>query len=287
VLFLQAGINGILLGGIYTCVALGFSLVWGVMNIINIAHGTFVMLGAYVTFWAFSLLGLDPFLSVPLSMAVLFLLGYLTQWGLINRMVRAPIFMTLVLTFGLDMLIVNLALMAWKGNYRSVNPWYASLSLSAGGLVVPYTRLAIFVVSLIISLVFYLFITRTRTGRAIQATRMDLEAARLVGVRIGRIYGLTFGISTALAGGAGSLLAIVAPVSPIMGGAYLGKVFLICVLGGLGSTAGALVGGMVLGVFETGAAVVFGPGYQDAVSLVLLLLVLIFRPSGLLGRAYY
>lgn len=286
-LLLQVGINGILLGGIYACVALGFSLVWGVMNIINVAHGAFLMLGAYVTYWAFTAWRLDPFLSIPLSVAALFAFGYAVQWGIINRIVRAPIFMTLVLTFGLDMLIVNLALLAWKANYRTVAPWYAPLSLAAGGVIVPASRLAIFAVSLIITGALYMFLSRTRMGRAIQATRMDLEGAQLVGVSIGRIYAWTFGIGAAMAGAAGSLLAVVSPVSPIMGAAFLGKAFLVCVLGGLGNMAGALVGGVILGLFETGAAVAFGPGYQDAASLVLLLVVLVIRPAGLLGRAYY
>jgi len=286
-LLLQVAINGILLGGIYACIGLGFSLVWGVMNIINVAHGAFLMLGAYVTVWMFTLHGVDPLVSLPVAMAALFAFGYLIQWGLINRIVRAPIFMTLVLTFGLDMLLVNLALVAWKANYRSVSPWYGPLSLSAGAIIIPVGRLVIFIVSLSITASLYGFLTRTRMGRAIQATRMDLEGAQLVGVRIGQIYAWTFALSAAMAGAAGSLLAIVTPVSPIMGGAYLGKAFLVCVLGGLGNMAGALVGGVILGLFETGAAVVFGPGYQDAASLVLLLIVLVIRPSGLLGRAYY
>jgi branched-chain amino acid transport system permease protein len=209
------------------------------------------------------------------------------QWGIINRIVRAPLFMTLVLTFGLDMLIVNLALLAWEANYRTVAPWYAPLSLAAGGVIIPVSRLAIFVVSLVITAALYLFLSRTRMGRAIQATRMDLDGAQLVGVSIGRIYAWTFGISAAMAGAAGSLLAVVTPVSPIMGASFLGKAFLVCVLGGLGNMAGALLGGVILGLFETGAAVAFGPGYQDAASLVLLLLVLVIRPAGLLGRAYY
>ncbi|HEY7676942.1 MAG TPA: branched-chain amino acid ABC transporter permease [Candidatus Methylomirabilis sp.] len=286
-LLLQVGINGILLGGIYACVALGFSLVWGVMNIINVAHGAFLMLGAYVTYWAFTAWRLDPILSIPLSVAALFAFGYAVQWGIINRIVRAPLFMTLVLTFGLDMLIVNLALLAWEANYRTVAPWYAPLSLAAGGVIIPVSRLAIFVVSLVITAALYLFLSRTRMGRAIQATRMDLDGAQLVGVSIGRIYAWTFGISAAMAGAAGSLLAVVTPVSPIMGASFLGKAFLVCVLGGLGNMAGALLGGVILGLFETGAAVAFGPGYQDAASLVLLLLVLVIRPAGLLGRAYY
>jgi len=286
-IILQAVINGLLLGGIYAVVALGFSLVWGVMNVINVSHGAFVMLGAFATYWLFVLFGLDPFVGAPLAMVALFVVGYAIQKYVINLVVRAPIYMTLILTFGLDLLIVNLGLIAWSADFRSVNTAYAGQGLVLGPLVIPYARAGTLLLALLASAALFAFMDRTRTGNAIRATRMDLEAAEGVGVRIDRIYALTFAIGAALAGLAGGLISATLPITPIMGLTYTGKAFVVTALGGLGNMGGALVGGIVLGLAETLGATVFGPGYQDAIGYVLLVLILVVRPAGLLGRAYY
>ena len=284
---LQAVINGLLLGGIYAVVALGFSLVWGVMNVINVSHGAFVMLGAFATYWLFVLFGLDPFVGAPLAMVALFVVGYAIQKYVINLVVRAPIYMTLILTFGLDLLIVNLGLIAWSADFRSVNTAYAGQGLVLGPLVIPYARAGTLLVALLASAALFAFMDRTRTGNAIRATRMDIEAAEGVGVRIDRIYALTFAIGAALAGLAGGLISATLPITPIMGLTYTGKAFVVTALGGLGNMGGALIGGIVLGLAETLGATLFGPGYQDAIGYVLLVLILVVRPAGLLGRAYY
>jgi branched-chain amino acid transport system permease protein len=286
-IILQAVINGLLLGGIYAVVALGFSLVWGVMNVINVSHGAFVMLGAFATYWLFVLFGLDPFVGAPLAMVALFVVGYAIQKYVINLVVRAPIYMTLILTFGLDLLIVNLGLIAWSADFRSVNTAYAGQGLVLGPLVIPYARAGTLLLALLASAALFAFMDRTRTGNAIRATRMDLEAAEGVGVRIDRIYALTFAIGAALTGLAGGLISATLPITPIMGLTYTGKAFVVTALGGLGNMGGALVGGIVLGLAETLGATLFGPGYQDAIGYVLLVLILIVRPVGLLGRAYY
>jgi branched-chain amino acid transport system permease protein len=286
-LLLQALVNGLLLGGIYAIVALGFSLVWGVMNVINISHGAFVMLGAFATYWLFVRLGLDPFLGCLVAMVAMFVLGYGIQKYLINLVVRAPIAMTLILTFGLNLLIVNFGLLAWSADFRSVTTPYAGEGLSLGTLVIPYARAGTLVVALLASLALFAFMARTRTGNAIRATRMDLEAALGVGVRIDRIYALAFAIGAGLAGLAGGLISATLPITPIMGLSYTGKAFVVSALGGLGNMGGALVGGLVLGVAETLGATLLGPGYQDAIGYTLMVLVLLLRPSGLLGRAYY
>jgi branched-chain amino acid transport system permease protein len=286
-ILLQAVINGLLLGGIYAVVALGFSLVWGVMNVINVSHGAFVMLGAFATYWLFVLFGLDPFVGAPLAMVALFVVGYAIQKYVINLVVRAPIYMTLILTFGLDLLIVNLGLIAWSADFRSVNTAYAGQGLVLGSLVIPYARAGTLLLALLASAALFAFMDRTRTGNAIRATRMDLEAAEGVGVRIDRIYALTFAIGAALAGLAGGLISATLPITPIMGLTYTGKAFVVTALGGLGNMGGALVGGIVLGLAETLGATLFGPGYQDAIGYVLLVLILVVRPAGLLGRAYY
>lgn len=285
--YVQILINSILLGGIYACVAIGFSLVWGVMNILNILHGTFLMLGGYATFWLFHLYGIDPFLSMPLTIALLFAAGYLTQRGVINLVIRAPMFMTLILTFGLELFAVKMALHFWTADFRSAQTSYAELSFNVGGLAIPFIRLALFVMSLLLTGLLFQFMAKTRTGRAIRATRMDLEGARLMGVNIGRIYAVTYGLGAALAGAAGSLVSVGFSISPVTDIEFLAKSFVICIIGGLGNMTGALVGGLLLGIVENFGAFFFGPGYQNAIGFLLLVLVLFIRPSGLLGKAGY
>jgi branched-chain amino acid transport system permease protein len=287
VFFAQVLVNGLLLGGLYACIALGFSLVWGVLNILNVLHGSLVMLGAYATFWLFQLAGVDPFLCIPLTALALFVFGYGVQRLVINQVVRAPMFMTLILTFGLDLIVVNLALYLWTGNVRSVAPGYATQTLTLLGVRVPLVRLAIFALALLITGLVFVFLHHSWSGRAIRATRMDLDAARLMGVPLAHVYGLTFGLGAAMAGAGGSLIAIGVPFTPAIGGEYLGRAFVICVMGGLGNMLGALVGGVVLGVVEQVATLVLGPGYQAFVSYALLILTLLLRPQGLVGRQGY
>lgn len=285
--YLQILANGLLLGGLYVVVALGFSLVWGVMNIINLAHGAFIMLGAYVTFWLFHLWGVDPFLSIPVSMAALFAFGYLVQRYVINYVVTAQIFMLLILTFGLDIFIVNLSIAAWTADFRSVTPTYSGQSWQYGLMSIAYIRVAIVAIALLLTGALALFLRSTKLGSAIQATSLDPEAARLVGIDVRRVYAITFGIGAALAGVAGSLIATTYTISPTMGGAFTLKAFVICILGGLGSISGVILGGLVLGVAESVGAIVIGPGYQDAVSFVLMVVILIVRPAGLFGRKFF
>ncbi|MFQ5915566.1 MAG: branched-chain amino acid ABC transporter permease [Nitrospinota bacterium] len=286
-IFIQMLINSLLLGGIYACVAIGFSLVWGVMNILNILHGTFLMFGGYVTFWLFHLYGVDPFLSMPLTIAIMFAMGYLTQYLVINMVIRAPLFITLVLTFGLELFAVNMALYFWTGDYRAVKTSYAEMSFHLGGLVIPFIRLMLFVMGLFLTGLLFWFMAKTRTGRAIRATRMDLDGARLMGVNIGRIYAITFGLGAALAGAAGSLVSVGFSISPVIDIEFLAKSFAICIIGGLGNMVGALVGGLVLGIVENFGAYYFGPGYQNAIGFIIMVLVLFIRPEGLFGKAGY
>ncbi len=282
----QTIVNGLLLGGVLALVALGFSIVWGIMNIINIAHGAFVMVGAYVAFWLFKLYGLDPFLSVPIAMAVLFVVGYLLQRYLINLVMRAPMLVTFLLTFGLEVIIVNLALLWWTASWRAVTTTYSGTGFNVGGVQVPYIKLAGLGISLLLAWLLTLFMNRTRTGNAIRAVGMDMEAARLMGVNVRHVYALTYGIGAAMAGAAGAILSMIVIVTPEMGGAYTLRAFVICVLGGLGSVPGAMVGGLVFGLVEAFAGIRW-PGMDLAVAFAVLVVILIFRPSGIMGKAFY
>lgn len=293
-LFFQDLVNGILAGGILAVVALGFSLVWGILNIINLAHGAFVMLGAYLTWQLFTSLHVDPFVSVPIVFVVMYGFGYVLQRGLINQVVRAPILATFLLTFGLSLLIVNVALLIWQSDTRAVTPAYTGANFTLLGVTVPWTRLLTLVVALAIGGVMHLWLVRSKLGRAIRAMAMDIGAAQLVGVRVPHVYAVTFGLGAGLAGAAGALLSLSYSIQPSMGDPFLIKGFVVCVLGGLGSVQGALVGGLVYGIVESFASdlnvTIFGQhlsgsGLQDAIALAVLLIVLIVRPTGIMGRA--
>ncbi|MGQ9457731.1 MAG: branched-chain amino acid ABC transporter permease, partial [Anaerolineae bacterium] len=257
----QVIVNGLLLGGLYAAVGVGFSLVWGVMNVINITHGSFLMLGAYVSYWLFRLYHVDPFLSLPAVMLVMFGLGYLLQRYIINAVVKTGVFMTLVITYGMNLFFVNLALLLWKGDYRSITPEYAGTGFQVGGLIIPYIRLVAMVLALVLTLLLQLFLSRTRVGNAILATALNKNAAQLVGVPIGRIYAITYGIGAALAGAAGALMSAIYVITPFMGEPFIGKAFVVACLGGLGTATGAVLGGIVLGLAETIGGAIVGPSY--------------------------
>jgi branched-chain amino acid transport system permease protein len=284
-LFWQDLVNGILAGGIFAVVALGFSLVWGIMNIINLAHGAFIMLGAYVAYVLFSTWHVDPFLSLPVAFVLLFALGYALQRYMINFVVRAPILTTFLLTFGLSLLIVNIALLIFHGDIKGIETSYSGSNFSIGPVTVAWTKLWTLVAALAITALMQAFLTRTRTGRAIRATSMDIGAAQLSGVRVAHLYAIVFGLGAGLAGMAGVLISLSYGIQPSMGDPFIITAFVVCVLGGLGTVQGALVGGLVYGVLIAYGSQYIGSGLQDAVALVVLLIVLIFRPNGILGKA--
>jgi branched-chain amino acid transport system permease protein len=284
--FSQTLINGLMLGGTFALVGLGFSIVWGIMNLTNIAHGEFIMLGAYTTYFLYTLFGIDPFLTIPVSMAVLFTLGYLIERGVINWVIRAPLLVKFLITFGLSILIENVALQIFQADYRSVTTAYSGVGIEFGGVKIAYVRLAALLISIVLVYLFHLFLTRTRTGNAIRATGMDLDAARLTGVNLAQTFALTYGLSAALAGAAGSLISMTFPITPSIGGGYTVYAFLICILGGLGSVPGALLGGITLALLQVFAGF-FAPGFKDAIGFTILVLVLIIRPEGLIGKAFY
>ncbi|GAC1353627.1 MAG: branched-chain amino acid ABC transporter permease [Herpetosiphon sp.] len=282
----QIIVNALLLSGILALVALGFSLVWGIMNIINLAHGPFIVLGAYITFWLHHLYGVDPFLTLPVSMLVLFGLGYATQRALINQVIRAPLLATFLLTFGLQILMVNLINYFFKADLRSVTTAYSGTGFALGSVRVPYIRLAALVISGILVYALYWFLNRTRAGNAIRATGMDIDAAQLTGVRVGSIYALTFGLGAAFAGAAGSLLSLIVSFDPNLGGTYLLRAFVIVILGGLGNVLNVLIGAAIYSFVEVfvGSRL---PQLSQAVTFALLVVLLVIRPQGIAGKAFY
>jgi branched-chain amino acid transport system permease protein len=285
---LQATVYGLLQGGLFALIAVGFSLVWGVMNVINLAHGSFVLIGAYLAFELHRRLGLDPFAAmVPVAVA-LFGAGYLVQRGLINLVVKAPVFITLLLTFGLDLLLVNGLILVYSGDYRAVPTGYAGDSFPlVGGVRVPVGRLLAAVVALALTLALVAVMRHTRTGLAILATGMDRGAARLMGIRARHVYALTFGIAAAMAGVAGAAVGAVGTFSPADAGRFTLFSFVAAVLGGLGTMYGALLGGLVLGLVEGWGGQLLPGTLVNAVAFGVLVVVLAVRPQGIAGRAFY
>jgi branched-chain amino acid transport system permease protein len=286
-IYAQILANGLVLGGLYACIAVGFSLVWGVLNVINILHGTFIVLGSYVALFAYNYGGIHPFVSVVIAGGMLYVLGYAIQRHLVNRVITAPVLITLTLTFGLDLVLNNAMLVAFTADYRKIHLANPLGSFEFGPIFLPGDRVAAMALALLLTLLLYWLLRNTRIGRAIVAVRMDRDAAALMGVDVARVNAVTFGIGALMAGAAGALLSIIYPISPLNSSLFLGKAFVVCVLGGLGSVPGALIGGIVLGIIESFGSFWFGPEHAVTISFALLLLLLFVRPSGLLGKRGY
>ncbi len=282
--FLQSLVNGILLGGMYAACSVGFSLAFGVMGVVNLSHGDFVMLGAFVTYWLFVGAGLDPFLTLPFCLFSLFTLGWLLQRFAVNRLVGSPPIMTYLLTFGFHLILANSALRAWTADYRTVSPSYAGKTMDLLGLVLPYTRLGTFFAAMVLILGLSLLLYRTEIGRAIRATAQDREMARLMGVRIFRIYAFTFALAAAITGLAGSLISTSFVIHPQMGLPYTIVAFFVVVLGGMGYVPGTLWGGLILGVLESLTTSYLPAGTSLTLTFFFLLLMLILRPAGIFGK---
>jgi branched-chain amino acid transport system permease protein len=280
----QALANGILQGGVYAAAAVGLSLIFGVSGILNAAHGEFVMLGAYATYWLFRLYGVDPLATLPLSFALLFLLGYGIQAAVLNRTLGAGVLVSLLVTFGISLILVNTALRLWSADYRMMTVPYFERSLILGPFVVPPSRLTAFLVSLGLVAGLHGFLQRTRLGRMIRATAQDWEMARLVGVSPHRIYAITFGLGCGISGVAGSLVAFYGPVEPHMGLPFTLFSFAVVVLGGMGYIPGVLWGGLVLGIAQALTETYSEAGLSLLVAFLLLYLILRFMPAGLMGK---
>jgi len=275
-------VNGILIGSLYACLAVGFSLIYGVLSIINVMHGSFVVLGAYITIYCTEYFGISPLIAALIGCGIMFVFGFLVQRYLINDLVTAPIFITFTLTFGLDLLLNNAMIQAFTATPRSLTLEYGSITIL--GVSLSIARLGAMVLALVLTGLLYWLLRHSQMGRAIIAVRMDHHAARLLGIRVERVYAITFGIGTMMAAAAGGAMATVFPITPLLSGVFLGKAFVICVLGGLGSVPGALVGGIALGLLESFGAIVFGSQWSTTVGFALMILVLVVRPSGLVGR---
>jgi branched-chain amino acid transport system permease protein len=281
--FVQSIVSGLLTGSLYAMIGVGLTVIFGVMRIINMAHGDMVMLGMYGAFLAPTFLRIDPFLSIVIWIPIAFLIGVFIYRFLLKNIVPAGELNTLLYTAGLSLFIANLVLFIGTGDYRTIKLKYAVMPLRPFGIAVPIPLAIAFGMAILITVALYWFLVRTDTGRAIRATSQEPEAAALMGVNVDRMAIITFALGTALACGAGVLLAPSLYLYPTVGEILVAKCFVIVVLGGLGSVPGAIAGGLLLGVVESLGAVYVSVPYKDGIGFVIFLLVLLFRPSGLFG----
>jgi branched-chain amino acid transport system permease protein len=284
-LLAQVIANGLSLAGLYALVAVGLTLVFGVMRILNFAHGEFVMLGAYASFWLFTLTGVDPLISFVLVMVALGALGALLQVSLVKRVLGAPHLNQILLTFGIAVTLQNIALLAWTGDLRAIRVWYSAKALTLGPVSLSLGRSVGIVIAGVLTALLYVLLFKTEHGRALRAVAHDPEAALVMGVPVQRIYVLAMAIGAAYAGAAGVVASVTMFTYPLLGLLFGLKAFCVVILGGLGSVFGAVAASVILGMAESLVGVFFAQGssWAEALSFVVLIAVLLLRPRGLFG----
>jgi len=284
--FVDLAVSAIMLAGLYATMAYGLGLIYGVLRVVNLAHGGVIMGGAYLGWVLFEKLGIDPYVSLPIVIAASFALGILMYKLLVRHLPRGPAGgpASLLLLFGVWLVLRNIAYLLFTGNDQAIRTSYSTKSLVLLGTHVSVNRLAVLAIALVLPALLHLLLTRTYTGRAIRAVAQNPDSCTLVGVDVERIYALTFGIGTALAGVAGLLSATLFSFNPGFGSGELLKSFVVVVLGGLGSVLGTGVAALILAVVEVFAILVLPSYLTSAVGFVMLVLVLVFRPGGLFGH---
>jgi len=281
----QSIANGILIAGLYAAVTLGLTLVLGVMGIVNFAHGELVMLGAYSTFWLFTLLGIDPMLSIAMSGLILFFIGLPIYRFTIRPILKDPPLNQLLLTLGISIFLQNLAMILWKTDSRSVITSYSGMSLHLEMVHIGLTRLITFLIAVVLTVFLVLFLYKARPGRAMRAVSENNTASWLIGINVQKTYLLAFGVASGLAGASGALVSTIMYTFPMVGFKLSLKAFCILILGGLGNIPGALFGSLILGLTESfiGTYVPEGSGWAEGISFMLIMIILIIKPTGLAG----
>lgn len=284
-IFLQTLGSGVLIGLIYALVAIGLTMIFGVMDIVNFSHGEFLMLGMYSTFWMYSLYALDPIYSLPITAIALFVLGVVLYQVVIKRIIDAPMLSQIFTTFGLMIFFRGLAQYLWKPDFRTIEKSLVSGQTSLLGIQLGTPQIVAGFGAIVITGALYLFLTRTRMGAALEATAADKEAAQLMGIDSQRMFTLAWGVGAACAGLAGALLSTFFPIFPEVGASFILIAFVVVNLGGFGSVTGAFIAGVLIGVVEVMGGYLLGPQFKLAIVLLIFLAVLMFRPQGLMGRA--
>lgn len=284
-IFVQSLISGILIGGVYALIGIGLTIIFGVMRVINFAHGELLMVGMYLTYFLFTVFHIDPFVSILITIPVMFLYGAFLQKFFVNRLLGALPQNQILLTIGLGLIMSNAVMMAFTSDYKILSTTYSSSSTNVLGISISTPLLISFGITVAITIALYWFLLKTDTGQAIRATAQDREAARLMGINVRKMSLIAFGLGAALAGTAGALISPTYYIFPQVGSAFTLKAFVITVLGGMGSIVGATLGGVLIGVAESMGGVYIGSGWKEVIVFVLFLLVLLFKPSGLFGKS--
>jgi branched-chain amino acid transport system permease protein len=280
---LQTLILGLLVGGVYALLASGLTLIFGVMNVINIAHGVFLIIAAFLTYSIWTASGLDPLGAIFLTTPVMFGFGWLLYQTTVGRIRRAPAAASVLLTFGLALLLEGVLGSIWGNTSHSVRPEYSNQSFSIGDIFLPKAQVYGGAVALVVLTLLYLFLTRSWTGRAIRAAAANPQGAELVGVKVGGVAALTFGIGVASAGAGGSIVSVLYPFLPGSHYQWIARLLGIIVLGGMGSLPGAVIGALALGVAENLTVTYISPAWATAVPYVFVFVILLLRPQGILG----
>jgi branched-chain amino acid transport system permease protein len=281
----QVLVNGILLGGIYALVSLGLTLIFGVMRIINFAHGQFLMLAMYATYWLFQLYGVDPYLSILIVVPLMLAIGMGAYRMIIQPIIDASEMTHVFATLGLNLALQGIALFLWQGDFRGIRTSYSSMVIHLGALYINLPRLIIFLCAIAAIMALFLFLKKTYTGKAIRASAQKRVAAQLMGVNLSKIYMIAFGIGIAIVGLTGAVLMPIYEVFPSVGSLFALVAFVVVVLGGLGNLGGALVGGIVIGVVESVSGVFIAPALKEGVYFIIFVIILLLRPTGIFGKA--
>jgi branched-chain amino acid transport system permease protein len=283
-MLIQTLVSGFLIGGIYALIGLGMTLIMGVMKIINLAHGQLMMIGMYITFVLFQYLHLDPYFSLLVVMPALFLIGCLIQMYLLNPLLKVDSILPenqVLMTVGIGMVLTEIMRFIFHSDYKSVQTGYSSAAFYLGGISFNVPMFVAFLIAMALTAALFVFLLKTDMGKSVRATAQNKDAALLMGINAEWITILTYGLGSALAAASGALLLPIYYLFPDIGGPFTLKAFVITMLGGMGSTVGAIVGGVVLGVAESLGATYLSMALKDAVAMVIFLLVLIFLPGGL------